>query len=74
MTKAQQDRAALAAALQENYQLKQREDGDRFKPTDTADDIAGVLVGMFSAGKAESIARAVLAKLKTNNEIDYAHH
>jgi len=33
-----------------------------------------VLVGMFLPSKAESIARAVLAKLKTNNEIDYAHH
>ena len=36
----------------------------RFKPTDTADDIADVLVGMFSPSKAESIARSVLAKLK----------
>lgn len=43
----------------------QREDGDRFKATDTADDIATVLVSMFKSGKAESIARALLAKLKT---------
>jgi hypothetical protein len=49
---------------EENAKLKQREDGDRFKPTDTADDIATVLVGMFSARKAEAIARAVLTMLK----------
>jgi len=64
MTRAEQDRQALAAALQENYELKQREDGDRFKLTDTADDIANVLVDMVSPSKAESIARAVLANLK----------
>jgi hypothetical protein len=35
-----------------------------FKPTGTADEIAAQLIGMFGA-KAESIARAVLARLKT---------
>jgi hypothetical protein len=49
---------------EENEQLKQREDGDRFKPTDTADDIAETLVGMFSASKATDIANRMLAKLK----------
>jgi hypothetical protein len=52
-------------ALQEEItQLKQREDGDRFKPTDTANNIATVLVGMFSPDKAKAIAEGILAKLK----------
>jgi hypothetical protein len=48
---------------EENHRLKQREDGDRFKPTDTAQDIATVLVGMFSPSKAKDIAERILAKL-----------
>jgi hypothetical protein len=36
----------------------------RIEPTDSADTIATVLVGMFLPRKAESIARAVLAQLK----------
>jgi hypothetical protein len=50
------------------HELSQREDGDRFKPTDSANDIANVLVGMFSPSKAESIARSVLAKLKARTQ------
>jgi hypothetical protein len=49
---------------EENHKLKQREDGDRWKPSDTAADIATVIVGMFSTSKAEQIAKLVLAKLK----------
>ena len=41
-----------------------REDGDPFKPTDTAEDIATVLVGMFSPSKAADIAKRMLTKLK----------
>jgi hypothetical protein len=37
--------------------LRKRGDGDRFKPTDTAKDIAAVLVGMFTPSKAADIAR-----------------
>jgi hypothetical protein len=46
-------------------QLETREDGDRFKPADTADDIATTLVGMFSVSKAGDIARRMLDKFKT---------
>ena len=63
MTPAQKDRQALAAALEEIEQLKKREDGDRFKPTDSAEDIATVLVTMFSSSKAEDIFRRGLKKL-----------
>lgn len=35
----------------------------RFDPKDTADDIATVIIGMFSASKAEDVARRTLAKL-----------
>jgi hypothetical protein len=55
---------AARGALRPPEQLKQREDGDRFKPTDTADDIAETLVGMFSPSKAKDIAERMLAKLK----------
>jgi hypothetical protein len=61
-------REAHMAVLQENHRLKQREDGDRFKPTDTAEDIATVLVSMFSPNKAQTIARLLLAKLKSRKE------
>jgi hypothetical protein len=63
-TPAERDRMALAAALEENERLKQREDGDRFKPTDTAADIATVLVGMFKPAKAKEIAGRMMALLK----------
>jgi hypothetical protein len=42
----------------------QREEGDLFKATDTAKDIATVLVGMFKPRKAEEIARSMLRMLK----------
>ena len=41
-----------------------RDDGDRFKRTDTAKDIATCLVGMFKPGKAREIANYILAMLK----------
>jgi hypothetical protein len=50
---------------EENHKLKQREDGDRFKPTDTAKDIAAVMVGTLTANKAEQVARYMLKLLKT---------
>ena len=49
---------------EENAKLKQREDGDRFKPTDPAKDIAAVLVGTFTPSKAEEIAKQMLVLLK----------
>jgi hypothetical protein len=57
-------RQANIALQEENHKLKQREDGDRFKPTDTANDIAAVLVGMFTESKAEQIFRKGLQLLK----------
>jgi hypothetical protein len=68
LTPAEKDRQALAVALDENHKLRQqltnREDGDRFKPSDSAKDIAAVLVGMFSPHKAEDIARSMLTLVK----------
>jgi len=64
MTKAEQDRQALAVALEENFQLKQREDGDTFNPkTSTPRQIALALFGQFEPyrGKAEKVARELLA-------------
>ena len=63
-TKAEQDRMALAAALEEIERLKKLKADERYTPTDTADNIADSIVGMFSPSKAEDIARRVLAKLK----------
>jgi hypothetical protein len=61
-TKAEQDRVALAAALEENHQLQQQleaSDGDRFKPTDRIEDIANALFGTFQGfrGKGKKIAQ-----------------
>jgi hypothetical protein len=53
-TKAEQDRMALAATIEENHQLKQQleaSDGDRFKPTDRIEDIANALFGTFEGFK-----------------------
>lgn len=55
-------------AVIEKIAGKQREEGDLFKPTDTAKDIAAVLVGMFSARKAEQIARDMLKMIKGRAE------
>ena len=41
-----------------------RENGDRLKPSDKAEHIAAVLVGMFSPDKAEQIAKLTLELLK----------
>jgi hypothetical protein len=59
---------ANVALQEENHELKQREDGDRFKPTDTAKDIAAALVGTFSPSKAGEIAKQMLALLKARRE------
>jgi hypothetical protein len=57
-------------ALQENYQLKQREDGDSFKPSDKADDIAIAIIGMLETkpGKAIQVAKLILDKLNRKTE------
>ena len=64
LTKGEQTSQALAVALEEIEELKQREDGDRFKATDTAQDIAIALVGMFSPRKAKDIFERGLELLK----------
>lgn len=63
-TKAEQTNMALANALERVAQLETREDGDRFKPTDTPKDIATVLVSMFTARKAKQIAECILELLQ----------
>jgi hypothetical protein len=65
LTPAQQDRQALAAALEEIERLKKLKADERFTPTDTADNVANTIVGMFTPGKAKAIAEGILAKLKT---------
>jgi hypothetical protein len=50
---------------------KRRDDGDRFKATDKPEDVVTVLLGMFSAHKAEAIGRGLLAgvaKAKTRSQ------
>jgi hypothetical protein len=65
-SKAEQTQIELAKALEENHRLKQqqREDGDRFKTSDTARDIASTMIGMFSPSKAGEIAKLMLDLLK----------
>ncbi len=59
---------AHAEVIEENHHLKHRleaaDDGDRWKPTDTAADIAAVMVAALSPAKAERTAREILRKLK----------
>ena len=58
---------ALAASIEENKQLEERiknADGDRWRPSDRARDIARVIVGTFSPSKATEIAKQVLVLLR----------
>jgi hypothetical protein len=56
--------AVLIALQEENAQLKRREDGDRFRPEDSAHDIAVTMVGMFSPRKAKEIAKQMMELVK----------
>jgi hypothetical protein len=59
-TKGEQDRMALAAALEEIEQLKKRADGDTFKPSEPINDIARALYGTFEGfphEKGEKVAK-----------------
>jgi hypothetical protein len=58
------DKAQYTAMLEENDQLKKREDGDRFRPEDSAHDIAVTMVGMFSPRKAKEIAKQMMELVK----------
>jgi hypothetical protein len=51
---------------EENHRLKKREDGDTFKESDKAEDIATALVGqfVFNRKKLEKVAKLILEKLK----------
>ena len=64
MTKAEKDRVALAAALEENHRLKQQKDDERWTPTDTAQDVAVALVNMYTPDKVKDIFRRAHALLK----------
>jgi len=58
---------AHAQLIEENHRLQQRfetADGDLWRPTDTAADIANVMVNTLSPAKAERTAREILKRLK----------
>jgi hypothetical protein len=51
--------------LQEKVaKLEKHKDDERWTPTDTAENVAGAIVGMFTPSKAKDIAGRILAKLK----------
>lgn len=67
MTKGEQDRMALAAALEEIEQLKKHEDGDTFNPkTSSPKEIARALFDQLQpyAGKAEKVVKELQALIK----------
>ena len=58
---------AHAQPIEENHRLQHKieaADGDLWKPTDTAADIAEVMIATLSPAKAERTAREILKKLK----------
>jgi hypothetical protein len=57
------EKEQYAALIEENEKLKKREDGDRWRPEDTARDIAAAVVGTFSPRKAKEIAAQILEQL-----------
>jgi hypothetical protein len=62
-----QTKAALAETIEENHRLQEKiktADGDLWKATDTAADIAEVIVATLSLTKAESTAREILKRVK----------
>jgi hypothetical protein len=59
-----------AVRIEENERLKRQKADERFTPTDTADNVAMTIVGMFSPSKAEDVARRILAKLKQRDKTD----
>lgn len=63
LSKAEQTKQELAKALNKIHELEQPDD-NRFNPNDTADNVADVIVGMYSPTKAQDIFRRGLAKLK----------
>jgi hypothetical protein len=61
---------AHAELIEENHRLQHRieaADGDLWKPTDTAADIADVMVATLSPTKAERTAREILKRIKGRN-------
>ena len=54
---------AHAQLIEENHRLKST-DGDLWKPSDTAADIAKVMIAALTPTKAESTAREILKRLK----------
>jgi hypothetical protein len=69
LTPAEKDRQALAAALEEIERLKKLKADERFTPTDTAQDVAVALVGMFTPDKVRDICRRAEALLKQRGKI-----
>jgi hypothetical protein len=62
-----QHKQSIAVLEEKNHkleqQLRQREDGDLWKPSDSARDIARVMVGALSQNKATEVARQILELL-----------
>ena len=60
-------KAAHAETIEENHRLKQKvkaADGDLWKASDTAADIADVMIATLSPAKAERTAREILKRIK----------
>jgi hypothetical protein len=55
---------SVAKLEEENHKLKQQKEDERFTPTDTSENVAKTVVGMFTPRKAEQVARHILALLK----------
>jgi hypothetical protein len=68
MSKAEQTNQELAKALDKIADLESRGDGDRFKPTDKPEDVARLLVDIFSPRKAKQIAEHMLKLLKKRDK------
>ena len=64
LTPVQQRDQIIVKLEEENHRLKQQKEDERFTPTDTAEDVATCIVGMFTPSKAMDIARRILAKAK----------
>jgi len=73
LTPAQKDRQALAAAEEENNQLrtqlKQKDDGSLFDlKNDSVNDIVTAIIGNVSVGKAEAIGKGLIAGTKRKQQ------
>jgi hypothetical protein len=64
LTEREQLKQSVTQLEEENHRLKKQREDERWTPTDTAENVAACIVGMFTPSKAVDIARRILARIE----------